>query len=126
MTSTKPKDIDDYISRFPKDTQDILEQIRATIKNSVPEVEETISYGMPTFKLNGSYLIYFACYKKHIALYPVPSGNKTFDKYFSNYVTSGKGTIQFPLDKPLPTALIKKIVKFRVAENLQKVKAKGK
>ena len=80
---------------------------------------------MPTFKLNGTYLIYFAGYKNHIGIYPVPN-NKEFEEDFSSYKTSGKGTIQFPLDKPIPTDLIKKIVEFRVAENLQRVKPKTK
>jgi uncharacterized protein YdhG (YjbR/CyaY superfamily) len=122
MTKTTPKNIDEYIDGFPQGTQNALEQIRMTIKNLVPEAEETISYGMPTFKLNGQYLIYFAGYKKHIGLYPVPGNNKTFDIEFSAFKTSGKGTIQFPLDKPMPTTLIKKVVRFRMAENLQKTR----
>lgn len=120
MVKPVPKNIDEYIDGFPKDTQNMLKQIRQTIKATVPQAEETISYGMPTFKLSGHYLIYFAGYKKHIGLYPVPANNKTFEKDFSAYKTSGKGTIQFPLDKPLPTALIKKIVKFRIAEVCKK------
>lgn len=124
MTTAKPKDIDEYIARFPKDTQKLLEQIRATIKKSVPDAVETVSYGIPTFNLNGCYLIYFAGYKKHIGLYPVPTGNKTFDKDFSSYKTSGKGTIQFPLDKQIPLNLIHKIVKFRTKENLLQTKKK--
>ncbi|MBS1776284.1 MAG: DUF1801 domain-containing protein [Bacteroidetes bacterium] len=122
MVKFKPKNIDEYISGFPQDTQSILEQVRKTIKATVPQSEETISYGMPTFKLNGHYLIYFAGYKKHIGLYPVPSNNKLFEKDFSAYKTSGRGTIQFPLDKPIPTTLIKKIVKFRITEIRQKQK----
>ena len=125
MEKLKPKSISEYIAGFPQDTQIILEQIRHTIKVIVPLAEETISYGMPTFKLNGTYLIYFAGYKNHIGIYPVPN-NKEFEEEFSSYKTSGKGTIQFPLDKPIPTNLIKKILEFRVAENLQKVKTKTK
>ena len=122
---TKKNDIDKYIDKFPKGTQDKLRQVREIIKSTVTEAEETISYGMPTFKLNGTYLIYFAGYKNHIGIYPVPN-NKEFEEDFSSYKTSGKGTIQFPLDKPIPTDLIKKIVEFRVAENLQRVKPKTK
>ena len=122
---TKKNDIDKYIDKFPKGTQDKLRQVREIIKSTVTEAEETISYGMPTFKLNGTYLIYFAGYKNHIGIYPVPN-NKEFEEDFSSYKTSGKGTIRFPLDKPIPTDLIKKIVEFRVAENLQRVKPKTK
>ena len=122
---TKKNDIDKYVDKFPKGTQDKLMQVREIIKSTVTEAEETISYGMPTFKLNGTYLIYFAGYKNHIGIYPVPN-NKEFEEDFSSYKTSGKGTIQFPLDKPIPTDLIKKIVEFRVAENLQRVKPKTK
>jgi uncharacterized protein YdhG (YjbR/CyaY superfamily) len=124
MTKAKPKDIDEYIAGFPESTQKILEQIRSVIKETAPGADETISYGTPTFNLKGHYLIYFAGYKKHIGLYPVPGGKSAFTKDFSKYKTSGKGTIQFPLDEPLPTALIKKIVKFRVAENNQRIKKK--
>jgi len=122
---TKKNDIDKYIDKFPKSTQDKLMQVREIIKSTITEAEETISYGMPTFKLNGTYLIYFAGYKNHIGIYPVPN-NKEFEEDFASYKTSGKGTIQFSLDKPIPTDLIKKIVEFRVAENLQKVKTKTK
>jgi uncharacterized protein YdhG (YjbR/CyaY superfamily) len=123
MTPVKPKSIDEYIARFPKDTQKHLEQIRATIKETVPGADEAISYGIPAFNLNGRYLIYFAGYKKHIGLYPVPTNN-TFEKEFAAYKTSGKGAIQFPLDKPMPLKLIIKIVKFRVRENADRAKAK--
>ena len=124
MITPKPKDIDEYIARFPADTQEILEQIRATIKKVVPEAEETISYGIPTFNLKGTYLIYFAAYKKHIGFYPVPSGIDEIDKEFASYKTSGKGTIQFPLNKPMPLDLIIKLVKFKVKENIEKAEKK--
>ncbi len=124
MTSPKPQDIDEYIAMFPPGTRDFLEQIRATIRRVVPAAVETISYGMPAFNLNGTYLIYFAAYKKHIGLYPVPNGNDELDKEFASYKTSGKGTIQFPLSKPMPIELITKIVMFRVKENIEKVAKK--
>lgn len=124
MVKTKPKDIDEYIAGFPEVTQKHLEQIRATIKKTVPDAVEAISYGIPSFNLNGHYLVYFAGYKKHIGVYPVPGSNKEFEKDFAPYYTSGKGTIQFPLDKPMPLGLIKKIVKFRVKKNSEKEKSK--
>ncbi len=115
---TKPIDIDDYISRFTKETQKILEQMRVTIKKAAPQAEEVISYAMPAFKLNGM-LVWFAAYSKHIGFYPKPSGLDAFKKELSVY-KGAKGSVQFPLDKPLPLRLITKIVKFRVTENLQK------
>lgn len=126
MTTSKPKDIDEYIARFPPNIQEILEQIRVTIKKVVPEAEETISYGIPTFNLNGTYLIYFAAYKNHIGFYPVPHAIDQVDKDFASYKTSGKGTIQFPLNKPIPLKLITKLVKFKVKENIEKAVAKKK
>jgi uncharacterized protein YdhG (YjbR/CyaY superfamily) len=124
MTSSKPKDIDEYIARFPPDTQEILKEIRMTIKKVVPEAEETISYGIPTFNLDGTYLIYFAAYKNHIGFYPVPRAIEQVDKDFASYKTSGKGTIQFPLNKPMPLNLITKLVKFKVRENVEKAQKK--
>jgi uncharacterized protein YdhG (YjbR/CyaY superfamily) len=120
---TAPKTIDEYIAGFPKDVQEILEKIRRTIRKAAPDAEETISYLMPTFNLNGKYLVYFAGYKKHIGFYGAPRGNPEFDGDLSVYQT-GKGTLQFPLDKPIPFDLISKIVKFRVKENLAKEEAK--
>ncbi len=124
MIKSKPKNFAEYMAEFPRPTQIALKQIREIIKTTVPQAEETISYGMPTFMLNGHYLIYFAGYKKHIGLYPAPSGNKTFEKDFAAYKTSGKGTIQFPLGQSLPTSLIKKIIKYRLSENLKTSKTK--
>ena len=115
---TKMNRIDEYIATFPPDTQRVLEQIRTTIRKAAPAAEETISYGMPTFTLNGRYLVYFAAHKNHIGFYPVPTGNEEFDKDFSSYKISGKGTIQFPLSKPMPLDLITKIVKYRIKEVL--------
>lgn len=121
----KPASIDEYISAFPKETQEILELIRAEIKQIAPEAVETISYGIPTFKLNNTYLVYFAGYKSHIGLYPAPIGMKAFEKEFSMYKT-GKGSVQFPLDKPMPIDLIHRIVKFRVENSLENVMKKKK
>jgi uncharacterized protein YdhG (YjbR/CyaY superfamily) len=120
---TKPTNIDEYVAGFPGETQKILEQVRATIKKAAPGAEETISYGIPAFKLNHGYLIYFAGYKSHIGLYPAPVNNEVFSKELSSYKT-GKGSVQFPLNKPMPLALVTKIVKFRVKENVEKLNAK--
>jgi len=109
--------MDDYIFSFPKNVQKILEELRATIKAAAPEAGEKISYGIPTFTLNGTYLIYFAGWKNHISIYPIPTGGEAFNKAVSKYV-EGKGTLKFPLDKPLPLKLIARIVKYRVADNV--------
>lgn len=122
---TAPKDIDDYIAGFPEDVQKILKKVRTTIRQTAPDAEETISYQIPTFKLNGAYLIYFAGFKNHISLYPAPRGAEEFKKELSAY-EGGKGTVQFPLDQPIPYDLIKRIVKFKVKENQAKTKAKEK
>ena len=120
---TTPKNIDEYILGFPNDVQEILEQIRMTIKQEAPEAEETIKYQIPTFTLKGN-LVHFGAYKKHIGFYPTPSGTEKFQKELSVY-KGAKGSVRFPLDKPIPYDLISKIVKFRVKENLQIAEAKG-
>jgi uncharacterized protein YdhG (YjbR/CyaY superfamily) len=114
------QNIDDYIANFPEDVQEVLEQIRATIQKAAPQAEEAISYQMPTFKLNGN-LVHFAAWKNHIGFYPTPSGTKEFQKEIAKYVFA-KGSIQFPLNEPMPLALITKIVNFRVKENEGKKK----
>ena len=121
MTTIKPNNTDEYIAGFPKTTQKVLKQIRVTIKKAAPQAEETISYGIPTFTLNDRYLIYFAGFKNHISLYPAPRGNETFKKELSGY-KGGKGTVQFPLDKPMPLNLITRIVKFKLKENSEKAR----
>ena len=126
IKTASAKSIDEYISGFPKDIQKLLKEVRATIKKAVPEGEETISYSLPTVKLNGSYLIYFSAWKNHISLYPFSSAMEATMKEASAYKTSGKGTIQFPIDKSLPLGLITKIVKFRIKENLERTKQKRK
>lgn len=115
---TKTEDIDGYIGRFPEDVQIILAKIRELINKAAPGAEETIKYSIPTFTLNGN-LVHFAAYKNHIGFYPAPSGIKAFKNELSVYKNS-KGAVQFPLDKPLPLNLIRKIVKFRVKENIEK------
>ena len=121
---TTPKNIDEYILGFPNDVQEILRQIRMIIRQEAPEAEESIKYQIPTFTLNGN-LVHFAAFKEHIGFYPTPSGTEQFQKELSVYRT-GKGSIRFPLDKPIPYDLISKIVNFRVKENLQKAEAKRK
>ncbi len=120
----KIKDVDTYISLHPENVRVLLEKLRHAIQSAAPKAEEVISYQMPAFKYHGM-LVYFAAYKKHIGFYAVPTGIAEFKKELSVYKTS-KGTVQFPLDKPLPLALIKKIVKFRAKENLNKAKEKAK
>jgi uncharacterized protein YdhG (YjbR/CyaY superfamily) len=112
------KTIDEYIAAFPKNIQSILEEMRQTIRNSAPKAEEAISYQMPTFKLNGN-LVYFAAFKKHIGFYPTSSAVEAFKEELSGYEVS-KGTIRFPINKPIPLDLVKKIVEFRVKQNLNK------
>lgn len=124
MKNNQAENIDEYIAGFPKDVQKKLEEMRATIRKSAPEAEEAISYAIPTFKLNGN-LVHFAGYKNHIGFYPAPRGIEAFKKELAAY-EGGKGTVQFPLDQPLPLTLISKIVKFRVKENLEKGKSKAK
>jgi uncharacterized protein YdhG (YjbR/CyaY superfamily) len=116
--------IDEYIAGFPKETQELLEKLRATIRKAAPEAMETINYAIPTFTLNGN-LVHFAAFKNHIGFYPTPSGIETFRKELSVYERA-KGSVRFPIDKPLPLDLISKIVKFRVKENIEKTKVKIK
>ena len=116
--------VDEYIGTFPEDVQKILEEIRTTIKTIVPDAREKISYQIAAFELNGKNLIAFAGWKKHVSLYPIPSGTDAFNKEVAQYA-DGKGTIKFSLDKPLPLKLIGGIVKYRVADNLKNAKTKS-
>ena len=116
--------VDEYIAGFPKETQKLLKQLRTTIMKAVPEAKEVISYQMPAYNFYGK-LVYFAGYEKHIGFYPTPSGIEKFKKDLADYSTS-KGTVQFPLDKPLPIELITKITIFRAKENVQASELKGK
>ena len=107
--------IDDYIAEFPSGTQVVLKEMRALIKGSAPEATETISYALPTFDLNGKHLVHFAAFKNHIGFYPTASGIDAFKEELKSYKI-GKGSVQFPLGKPLPRDLITRIVEFRVQE----------
>lgn len=115
MDDRKSKSIDEFISGFPPEVQETLEELRREIRKVAPEAAETISYGILTFKLNGRNLVHFSAYKNHIGFYPTSSPMDVFKKDLSVYEVS-KGTVRFPLDKPIPFALVKKIVAFRVRE----------
>lgn len=113
------KNVDEYLRSFPQETQKILKEIRQIIQKSAPESVESISYGMPAYKLNGKPLVYFAAFKNHIGFYATPTGHSAFSDELSKY-KQGKGSVQFPIDQPMPLDLIEKIVKFRVGQNLNK------
>lgn len=119
-----PTTIDEYIAGYPPDVQKILQQVRAVIRQAAPDAKETINYRMPTFQLNGN-LVHFAAHTHHIGFYPTPSGIEKFKDELSEY-EGAKGSVQFPLDKPIPYDLIGKITAFRVQENQSKGKAKKK
>jgi uncharacterized protein YdhG (YjbR/CyaY superfamily) len=107
------KDVDDYIARSSADVQDILQQIRATIKKNAPQTIESIAYAMPAYKLNGKPLVYFAAFPKHIGFYATPEGHEAFEEELSKY-KRGKGSVQFPLDQPIPYDLIARITAYKV------------
>lgn len=115
MGENKASTIDEYIAGYPPDVQRTLSEIRTIIKKAVPDAEETISYAMPTFKIDGVSLVHFACFKSHIGLYPAPTGVEPFKSDFVGFKT-GKGSVQFPLDKPVPLELISGIVQFRLKQ----------
>ena len=123
-TQTGPKTIAEYIAGFPRDTQAILEKVRATIRDAAPGAEETIDYAIPTFTLKGN-LVHFAAFKRHIGFYPTPTGIEKFKDELSGY-EGAKGSVKFPLEKPIPYDLISQIVKFRVRENLERAESKRK
>jgi uncharacterized protein YdhG (YjbR/CyaY superfamily) len=110
--------IDEYIDTFPEDVRKILSQLRQTIRDTAPEAEETINYQMPTFTLNGN-LVHFAAFKNHIGFYPTPTGIEAFKEELAAY-KGAKGSVQFLIDQPLPLPLIRKIVEYRVKENLER------
>jgi len=111
--------VDAYISRFPHKVQGILKKIRTTIRKAAPGAEEQISYQIPAFFLKGS-LVYYAAFKNHIGFYPRTTAIAKFKKELASY-KGAKGSVQFPLDQPIPYALISRIVKFRVRENLARL-----
>ena len=114
--------IDEYIAAFPVDVQERLRQMRAVIREAAPEAQEKISYQMPTFFLHGN-LVHFAAFKNHIGFYPAPRGIEAFKDELAAY-EGAKGSVQFPLDQPLPLDLVRRIVQFRVTDQLQNAKAK--
>ena len=117
-TRSTANSIDEYIAGFPQKTQKVLEELRELIKAVAPDATETISYAIPTFDLNGRHLVFFAGYERHVGFYPVPSGLEAFKEELKPY-KRGKGSVQFPLGQPLPTDLIRRIVEFRVQENIR-------
>lgn len=126
MPTQKPtsKEIDKYIASFPEEVQTILEKIRKTIRKAAPNAEEIMNYGIPTFTLEGN-LVHFAGFKNHVGFYPTPSGIEKFKKELSRY-EGAKGSVQFPLDQPIPYDLISRITVFRITENLERAEAKRK
>lgn len=122
QNTIRSKNVDDYIKLFPEEIHAVLEKMRSIIKSVAPKAEEIISYNMPAYKQHGV-LVYFAAYKNHIGLYPTSSGVRVFAQNLKSYKTS-KGAIQFPIDQPLPIALIKKIVRFRMIEDKERAMAK--
>jgi len=124
MLTNKPADIDEYIAAFPEAVQEILEQVRATIKKAAPHAKEAIKYAMPTFTAHGN-LVHFAAFKNHIGFYPAPTGIESFEKELSRYKT-GRGSVQFPLDKPMPAGLITRIVKFNSWKDAERAAKKKK
>jgi uncharacterized protein YdhG (YjbR/CyaY superfamily) len=125
MISKIPTTTDEYIAGFPGDIQLILNQVRETIQHAAPDAEESIAYGMPAYKTYGKPLVYFAGFKNHIGFYATPTGHSEFAKELSKY-KQGKGSVQFPIDQPMPLDLIFQMVEFRVVENMEKAKAKKK
>ncbi|MGA3031111.1 MAG: DUF1801 domain-containing protein [Candidatus Limnocylindrales bacterium] len=118
-TTSAASTIDEYIAGFPPETQKVLEGLRALIRSAAPGATETMSYAIPTFDLNGRHLVHFAGYAKHIGFYPIPSGMEAFYEELRPY-ERGRGSVQFPLGKPLPADLIRRIVEFRVKENTRR------
>ena len=116
-------EIETYIKQFPDNVQEVLQNLRKLVKNNAPQAEELFSYGMPAYKTNKKPLVYFAAFKNHIGFYATPSGHSEFKNELSKY-KQGKGSVQFPLNNPIPYKLIERIVQFRVTENNKKANAK--
>ena len=117
----KANNVEEYVAGFPAETQAVLQQVRAAIKAAAPDAVECIAYAMPAYKLNGKPLVYFAGYARHIGFYATPTGHAEFAEELSKF-KQGKGSVQFPLDEPMPLDLIARIVKFRLRESLAKSK----
>ena len=115
---SSPTTVDEYIAGFPKDVQKILKEVRAVVRAAAPDAQERIAYQMPTYTM-GKNLAHFAAFKNHIGFYPTPNGISSFEKQLSKYKRA-KGSVQFPIDEPIPIALIKKIVEYRVKEQKKK------
>ena len=115
--------VDEYIASLPEETRKVLKKVRAAIKAAAPGARQKISYQIGAFELNGKNLIGFAGWKNHVSMYPIPSGSAAFNRQVAQYV-DGKGTLKFPLDKPLPLKLISQVVKYRIADNLKNTKTK--
>lgn len=124
IAQAAPTTIDEYIAGFPSAVQEILQKIRMTIREAAPDAEEAIKYQLPTFVLKGN-LVHFGAFKKHIGFYSTPSGHQEFQEELSVY-KGAKGSVQFPLDQPMPLDLIRRVVRFRVEENLERAAAKGR
>jgi uncharacterized protein YdhG (YjbR/CyaY superfamily) len=124
MNAQAPPSVEAYLAALPPESRALLEQLRATVREALPSAEECINYGIPTFKLKGN-LLHYAAYEGHIGFYPAPSGIEAFREAFSGY-KQGKGSVQFPLDQPLPLELIRQVALFRAEENLSKAAAKRK
>jgi uncharacterized protein YdhG (YjbR/CyaY superfamily) len=116
VENQKISTVDEYIAGFPGNVRTLLEQVRTIIRQSAPQAIEGISWSMPAYKLNGNPLVYFAGHKKHIGFYPIPSGIEAFKNELAEYGQSGKGSVQFPYNKPVPLDLIGRIVKYRITE----------
>jgi uncharacterized protein YdhG (YjbR/CyaY superfamily) len=123
--SAAPTTIDGYIDAFPAEVQSILQEMRAAIRSVIPDAEEAIAYGIPTFRLSGRNVVHFGGFKKHIGFYPTPSGAEQFKEALAAYPGS-KGTVQFPLDRPIPYDLVREITAFRAEEARQKARGKKK
>lgn len=125
MNTAKPETIDQYIADFPAEVQQVLEQVRTVIRETAPEARECISYSMPTFDMGKEHLVHFAGYNKHIGFYPTPVGVEAFKAHLSPY-KQGRGSVQFPLDQPMPLDLIRRIVAYRMAVVQEKMSKKKK
>ena len=121
MVKQNTNTVEDYIASFPIQTQEHLYHLRKIILEKAPEAVESIAYGMPAYKTNGKPLVYFAAYKTHIGFYATPTGHAEFAEELTKFKT-GKGSVQFPIDQPMPIKLIERIVEFRVKENISKLK----